>query len=152
MKKSILLISIIAFGTMTYFTQASEKRLPSTPSKSIIVFSSKAYWDGTTESCLPRDKGCCFHIGFTTIIIDGQISGEMTYTAQDGLVYSFNQKTGISRKTFEKLCNNGGFYLDGPGTISTEIINMLNLPKGYSIPAGNYSYRMDGDIVYVSFH
>jgi hypothetical protein len=151
MKKIILFISIMAFGLMTHASMVTETTTPSTLSKFIFVFSSRAHWDGTTQSCLPQEKGWCLHIGFKSIILDGQIIGEGTYSTSTGLIFSFNQQTGVSRKTFDELFKNGKFFLDGPGTLSDEIIRMLRLPTNYSIPAGNYPYSVDGEMVHITF-
>ncbi len=152
MKKLITLITIIALGFMSYQVFAVERNLSSSPSKIIIAFSTRAYWDGTTQGCLPQEKGWCLHISFSTLLIDGQIIGEVNNSVSSGLVFSFNQKTGITKKTFEEFFKNGKLNLDGPGTISEEILKMLQLPANYFIPAGNYSYEVRGETISISFN
>lgn len=151
MKKILVLTGILLFGFCTMQLHATEKNQPAKPSKFEIVFSAKAYWDGQTKSCLPREKGCCFHISFNAIILEGQMIGEMTYTATDGLVFTFNKRTGITPQTFKELFGSGKFVLDGTGTLSDEIIRMLRLPVNYTIPAGNYGFRTSGDMISITF-
>jgi len=152
MKKLITLITIIALGFMSYQVFAYERNLSPSPSKFIIAFSTRAYWDGATQGCLPQEKGWCLHISFSIPPIDGQIIGEINNSATSGLVLSFNQNTGITKKTFKEFFNDGKFYLDGPGTISEEILKMLKLPANYFIPAGNYSYEVRGEMISISFN
>lgn len=150
MKKSFLVISIIACMVFFGKTHANQATANVSPAKFIFVFASKAYWDGQTQSCVPRDRGCCIHIGFSTQPIDGQITGEMNYSASSGIVFKFSKSSGITPKTLHDLVKDGKFYLDGKGTFSEEVIKILGLPLSYSIPAGYYPCSVEGDIVTVT--
>lgn len=152
MKKYASILIMIAISVISTSLLAGNGHLSAVPSKLTIVFASKAYWDGPSQSCLPRDKGCCFHIGFTTSLLDGQIIGELNYTPGAGLTFTFNKRTGITAATFNELCKSGKFYLDGTGTLSEEILRMLKMPESYSIPSGYYSYRVEGEVVSVTFN
>ena len=117
-----------------------------------IDFSSKAYWDGTTKSCLPRDKGCCFHISIEFKVIEkGQIRGTLETRPNNEIAFSFSKRGGILPETWKELVNNGYFILDGDGTFSEEILRTLGLSANFRLSVGKYSYTENGDVVTVIF-
>jgi hypothetical protein len=119
-----------------------------------IDFSSKAYWDGPSHSCLPREKGCCFHIEFGssgTLLAPGQIIGTMDIKQNKEIVFSFSKKGGIRSETIKELLNGGYFILDGEGTFSEEILKKLGLPANFKLSEGKYPYTESGDFVTVIF-
>jgi hypothetical protein len=116
-----------------------------------IIFSSKAYWDGTTKSCLPRDKGCCLHISLDVPLLDHQIFGDLTNYEGKGVKFTFSKKSGIQQETLAELTKTGKFYLDGDGTLSEELLKTLRLPLSYKISPGYYPYQENGDIITIIF-
>ena len=117
-----------------------------------ILFVSKAYWDGTTRSCLDREKGCCLHISLKVPVLDHQIFGDLTINEGQGVKLSFSKKNGISQETFFNLTRNGKFYIDGEGTLSEDLLKALKLPLSYKILPGYYPYQENGDIITVFFN
>lgn len=117
-----------------------------------IIFVSKAYWDGTTRSCLDREKGCCLHISVKVPILDNQIFGDLTTYEGQGVKLSFSKKNGIRQETLIELTRTGKFYLDGEGTLSEELLKALKLPITYKILPGYYPYQENGDIITVFFN
>jgi hypothetical protein len=130
----------------------NSKAVNSAPTGINIDFSSKAYWDGASQSCLPRDKGCCFHISIDIgMLAPGHINGTL-YQSMDGvLTFSFSKKTGVLSSTLMELCKHGMFVLDGTGTFSDEILKKLGLPSAFKLPSGEYPYVENGDVVTVTF-
>lgn len=116
-----------------------------------IIFSSKAYWDGPTKSCLPRDKGCCLHFSFKVPLLEDQIFGDLTNYEGQGVKLSFSKKSGIQQETLIELTKTGKFYLDGEGTFSEELLKALKLPLSYKISPGYYPYQENGDLITVFF-
>lgn len=119
-----------------------------------ITFSSKAYWDNTTKSCEPRDKGCCFHIEINLNVVTlapGQIIGTLEQSKDGLLTFSFSTRTGILTATLMTLCKHGMFTLDGTGTFSDEILKKFSLPPNFTLPPGEYPYVENGDVIMVSF-
>jgi hypothetical protein len=122
-----------------------------TSSQIEVIFASKAYWDGPTKSCLPRDKGCCLHFSFKVPILEDQIFGDLTNYEGQGVKLSFSKKSGVQQGTLNGLIKNGKFYLEGEGTMSEELLKALKLPSTYIIPPGYYTYEERGDIITVFF-
>ena len=118
-----------------------------------VSFSTRAYWDGPTQGCLPRERGWCLHISIdaTAPMPGGTICGEINNLATTGLTLTFNKKTGITPETFSKFFRNGKFNLDGEGTMAGEITGKLGLPPSFIIPEGTYNYMETGDIVTINF-
>jgi hypothetical protein len=116
-----------------------------------IDFSTKAYWDGQTKSCLQREKGFCLHISIELNMLPGHIIGSINYSPIDGLIFTFNKKTSVLSETFDELFKGGFFIMDGDGTFSDDLLLKLGLPQGYRIPAGKYPYTENGGIVTVVF-
>jgi len=122
-----------------------------TSSQIEIIFVSKAYWDGTTKSCLDREKGCCLHISLKVPIIDHQIFGDLTNYEGQGVKLSFSKKSGIQKETLTELTKSGKFYIDGEGTLSEELLKALKLPLSFKISPGYYPYQESGDLITVIF-
>jgi hypothetical protein len=114
-----------------------------------VVFSSKAYWDGPSQSCLPRDKGCCIHISLKILVLDNQIFGDLTNYNEKGVKLTFSKNSGIQKTTFAELTKTGKFYIDGEGTLSEEVLKALKLPSSYKISPGYYPYQENGDLITV---
>jgi hypothetical protein len=153
MKKILLLISlsiiiITSFGKTYAEPPASSSLLGIT-----VSFSTKAYWDGATKSCLPRTRGWCLHfeIDVASPLHDGTIRGELSNLTTTGLTLSFNKKTDVTAETFLTFFKSGKFLMDGDGTISEEIAKKLGLAASYVISQGAYSYKEFGDRVTINF-
>lgn len=116
-----------------------------------IVFSSKAYWDGATKSCLPRDKGCCLHISVNLPLLDNQIFGDISNNEGKGVKFSFSKNKGIQKEALSELTKTGKFYMEGEGTLSEELLKSLKLPSSYKILPGYYPYQENGDLITVFF-
>jgi hypothetical protein len=126
-------------------------RTNSLPTGIEIDFSTKAYWDGQTKSCLQREKGFCLHISIGVDKPTGNMIGSLNYSPIDGLIFTFNKKTGVISSTFNEFFMGGFFIMDGDGTFSDELLLKLGLPRGYRIPAGKYPYFENGGIVTIVF-
>ncbi|MCX6246651.1 MAG: hypothetical protein NTW10_02855 [Bacteroidetes bacterium] len=119
-----------------------------------IEFSSKAYWDGPSKSCLPRDNGCCFHISFggsDSPVSPGKIIGSLDIRPKNEIVFTFSIKAGILPGTSKEFLKGGYFILDGEGTFSEEILAKLGLPASFRLSPGRYPYTENGDVVTVIF-
>jgi hypothetical protein len=116
-----------------------------------VIFVSKAYWDGTTKSCLDRERGCCLHISFKVPLLDHQIFGDLTSHEGQGVKLSFSKKSGVRQETLTELTKTGKFYLDGEGTLSEELLKALKLPLSFKISPGYYPYQESGDLITVIF-
>ena len=114
-----------------------------------IAFSTHAYWAGQELGCQPRERGWCLHIYIESKkpATNGVICGEITNLATNGLMLSFNKKTGITPETFATYFRDGKFKLEGAGTMSEEVAKKLGLAPLYTIPEGIYSYKEEGDVV-----
>jgi hypothetical protein len=149
MKKLVLVSSLIIVVLTGCFQMSTANA--STPVGLGITFVTKAYWDGQTKSCISRDKGFCFHL---TIGTDRPIGGQVLGSASvvnNVLIFTFSKTTGITSDTFNALFNNGSIVLDGDGTFSSDALSQLGLSSNYYIPAGTYSYTVNGDIVTITF-
>jgi len=153
MKKNFLLISFSLLMILSSMKTIAET--PSSPSflGLSIAFSTRAYWDGPTQSCLPRARGWCLHISFdaTAPVPGGTICGEINNLVTTGLTLTFNKKTGVTPETFSKFFRNGKFILEGEGTMAEEIAKKLGLAPSYIIPEGDYSYKETGEMVTIIF-
>jgi hypothetical protein len=119
-----------------------------------ITFCTKAYWDGETKSCVHCEKGCCFHIEFSTgggAFAPGQIVGTLEIRSNNVVAFSFSRKNGALPETLRTLLKDGNFILDGDGTFSEDIIAKLGLPPHFKLVAGPYSYSENGDVIVVLF-
>lgn len=150
MKKILSISSFILVVLLGSFQNSNA--VNSAPLGVGISFSSKAYWDGTTHSCLPRDKGCCIHIEFIPIVPGpGQINGTLEIRQNNEIAFSFSKRGGILSETWNELSKNGYFMLDGDGTFSQEILKKLGLPANFKLSEGRYPYTENGDVVTVVF-
>jgi hypothetical protein len=128
-----------------------------TPSISLIgikiTISTHAYWDGATQSCMPRPHGWCLHIQIDapSTVPEGIIQGEVSSPSSGGLSLSFNTKSGIDAATFTKYFADGKFFLDGGATMSEELAKRLGVSPKCVIPEGTYSYMISADTVTVIF-
>ena len=134
------------------------KTMAETPSSTSLLgitisFSTHAYWDGTTKSCLPRAHGWCLHfeIQAPATVPQGVIYGEISNNAVAGLTLTFSKKSGINPETFSSLFRDGMFQLEGSGTVSDDVLKKLGLSPLYVIPEGAYNYKESGDTVTISF-
>jgi hypothetical protein len=150
MKKIIVFSSLLIVILICSF-QRSTAGNPS-PLGIGIDFSSKAYWDGPSQSCLPREKGCCFHISFDfKVLAPGHIYGTLETRQNNELAFSFSKKGGLLPETWKELVRNGYFVLDGDGTFSEDLLKKLGLPANFKLSEGKYSYTENGDIATVIF-
>jgi hypothetical protein len=148
--KKLILIVIVGLFTNPFLFAGSEPPKCQNQMDFSIVFVSKAYWDGPSKSCLDRERGCCIHIGFNTII-DGLIIGKMAYSDGTGLIFTIPKKTGILQSTYDYFIRNGNFYMNGEGTFSEELLKKLGLPDNYTIRSGNYPVQVNGEEIKVIF-
>ena len=152
MKKIFLMTGLSL--VMIIFSMNTKGSAPQSGSKRFsISFSTRAYWAGPTNGCLPRERGWCLHIAVDRIVgvPIGSIVGDISNQPAIGLAIHFNKKTGITPETFSKFFKDGKFHLDGPGTMPEELIRQLELPPAYVIPEGYYPYKEDGDMVLIVF-
>jgi hypothetical protein len=147
-KIKLVSVLVISFLVVSGSILASRASSPSLLGISIIM-TSKAYWDGPTKSCLPRDKGFCCHVSFNTMPVHGQILGEIEISDANSMVLTIAKTKGLDRETFMEYFTKDKFMLNGPITFSPEILEKLKLPLSYSIPAGEYSYSVAGDVIRV---
>jgi hypothetical protein len=148
MKKITFILTLVVFIIAGMAAKAAHFE---TSSQIEVIFVSKAYWDGTTKSCLDREKGCCLHFSFKVPILEDQIFGDLTNYQGQGLKLSFSKKSGIQQGTLIELTKTGKFYLDGEGTLSEELIKALKLPSSFKISPGYYPYQESGDLITVIF-
>ncbi|MGA2822080.1 MAG: hypothetical protein ABSE72_00970 [Bacteroidales bacterium] len=150
MKKILIVASFILVILLGSFQKSNA--VNSAPIGIGISFSSKAYWDGASQSCLPRDHGCCFHISINIeILAPGHINGTLDQSRNGTLTFSFSKSTGVLSSTFLELCKNGMFVLDETGTFSDEILKKLGLPSAFKLSSGEYPYVENGDTVTITF-
>jgi hypothetical protein len=153
MKKHILLmiLSIVMIFPAVQMKAGSPSPQPGLKLK--IAFSSRAYWDGVTKSCLPRERGWCLHISINILntVPDGIIIGEVSNDIIDGMTLTFKKQEGITAETFTKFFRNGKFVLDGEGTMEDAIAKKLGMRSPYTIPAGSYDYKEKGGYITISF-
>jgi hypothetical protein len=116
-----------------------------------IIFVSKAYWDGSSKSCLDREKGCCLHISFRIPILDNMIVGDLTQDDELGVKFTFSKTRDIKSETLKGLTSSGKFYMEGEGTLSEDVLKALKLPRNYTIRPGYYEYKESGDMITVFF-
>jgi hypothetical protein len=144
---TVLILSIVIVSRISFATSAYS---PSFLGISIIM-TSKAYWDGPTKSCLPRDKGFCCHIAFNTMPGHGQISGTLEVNESNILVLSVSKPAGLDRETYNEYFSKDKFILDGDLTFSQEVLNKLRLPAGFTISSGEYPYTTAGETIRIYF-
>jgi len=152
-KLKLKIMKKIAFILMLFVIVVSNYTVKATTlaSQIEIIFVSKAYWDGTTRSCLDREKGCCIHISLKVPVLDNQIFGDLTNYEGQGIKLTFSKKSGIRQETFAELTKTGKFYMDGEGTLSEDLLKSLKLPLSYKISPGYYNYQENGDNITVFF-
>ena len=153
MKKILLFITLSLLMIISVVNTMAEAPSSASFLGISISFSTKAYWDGATRSCLSRDRGWCLHfeIDAAAPVHEGTIRGELSNLTTTGLTLSFNKKTDVTAETFLTFFKSGKFLLDGDGTISEEIAKKLGLASSYVISQGAYSYKEFGNRVTISF-
>jgi hypothetical protein len=146
--RTSFLLSVLLVALSTY----AVKVIPPGIIPFHVVITSKAYWDGPTKSCLPREKGGCCHIWFDGMTPGpGEIHGEITQLDGRTLQMTIYRKKGLRDDTWQEYFRDGKFMLDGYLTFDPEILSKLGLPKSFQLPPGNYPYSMKGDQVTVIF-
>jgi hypothetical protein len=149
--KKVLLFSSLLIVILICSFQKSTAGNPS-PIGIGIDFSTKAYWDGPSKSCLQREKGCCFHISIEfNVLAPGHINGTIETRQNGEVAFSFSKRGGILPETWKELVRNGYFILDGDGTFSEELLKKLGLPANFKLNSGAYPYTENGEIVTVIF-
>jgi hypothetical protein len=117
-----------------------------------IVFSSKAYWDNASKSCIPREKGGCCHIWIEGMVPgSGEIAGDLVITAGNSLQFTFTRRKGMNNETSRPYLIGGQFVLDGPVTFEPEVLSRLGAERNLIIPAGTYPVAQNGDTITVTF-
>jgi hypothetical protein len=117
-----------------------------------VVFSAKAYWDGPSKSCIPREKGGCCHIWMDGMEPGpGDIPGEMTMSRGNSLQLAVSRGKGMNNESWRKYIADGKFILDGPITFDPEVLSRLGAEKGVVVPAGSYPVTSNGDQLIITF-
>jgi hypothetical protein len=132
---------------------ARENTVASTPALFGIhvVITSKAYWDGPSKSCLPREKGGCCHMWTDNMPGPGQIVGELSNAPASGLQLKISQTKGIDKETFMNHFRNGRFDIRGPITFEPEVLSKLGLSANFTVAQGEYPYTVNGDEITIRF-
>ena len=112
-----------------------------------VIFSSKAYWDGVTKSCLPRDKGGCCHVWVDHAVGPGQIIGTLENAGNGKLIFTTSKAAGMQPETFTQLFIGDKFVLEGTLTFSSEVLSKLGLKSDFTIPGGTYPFTTNGDSI-----
>ena len=146
--KSIALLLSLVFTTGVFSaTSHAVMKLPVH-----VVFSAKAYWDGPSKSCIPREKGGCCHIW-----LDGMEPGAGEITADIVLVKdkiiqaTVSRGKGMTKETFMRYFSEGKFNIDGPITFDPAVLSRLCIDAGYVVPTGAYPVNTNGDQMTIIF-
>jgi hypothetical protein len=130
----------------------SENFIPPMMRQIHVVFSAKAYWDGITKSCLPREKGGCCHIWTERMEPGpGEISGEMILVRGGIFQLTVSRDKGMDKETYVKYFSDGKFILDGPVTFDPDVLSKLGVDGRYVVPSGTYPFTANGDLLTITF-
>ena len=150
--KTIYRISFPLMSILLAFGVFAAKMVPPGIVPIHVVFSSKAYWDGPSKSCLPREKGGCCHIWLDGMEPGpGEISGELVLFNGKIFQLSFSRSKGLKNETYLKYFTDGKFTLDGPVTFDPNVLSKLEIDEKYVIPPGTYSVTANGDLLTIIF-
>ena len=116
-----------------------------------VAISAKAYWDGQTKSCLPREKGGCCHIWVDGPVGPGDKFGSLENPGNGSLVYTVSKRKGMLPETNKQYFGSGKFFIDGPITFSPDVLSKLSLKSDFSIPGGAYLCTFNGDEIIIIF-
>ncbi|MEI7896386.1 MAG: hypothetical protein WCJ26_05085 [bacterium] len=117
-----------------------------------VAVSAKAYWDGQTKSCLPREKGGCCHIWLEGMNPGpGEISGELVFVNGNTFQLTVSRGKGMTNETYLKYFSEGKFNQDGPVTFDPAVLSKLGIEASYVIPSGSYPATISGDLVTITF-
>ena len=118
-----------------------------------IVFSGKAYWDGATKSCLPRERGGCCHIWVDALAPGtGEIFGEMAPVSGNILQLTVSKSKGMGPDTYMKYFSDGKFTVDGSITFDPNVLSKLGVNVNLVVPAGSYPFILKGDLLIITFN
>ncbi len=110
-----------------------------------ISISTRAYWDGQTQSCLPQERGWCLHISFNLMPVQGQIVGTIEKTDPGTVTLRISKSRGMDREMFKKYFTEKVLIVNEPVTIEPALLEKLGLPKNFTIPEGEYPYSIQGE-------
>lgn len=117
-----------------------------------VVFSAKAYWDGPSKSCIPREKGGCCHIWLGDMQPGaGEFVADIVLMKDKVIQATVSRGKGMNKETFLKYFSDGKFNLDGPITFDPAVLGRLGLDAGYVIPPGAYPVTTNGDQMTITF-
>ncbi len=117
-----------------------------------VVFSAKAYWDGPTKSCIPREKGGCCHIWVEGMEPGpGEMAGEMTMVRDKTCQFTVSRSKGMNTEHRMNCFSDGKFNLDGPLTFDPDLLKKLGFDENFTVPAGTYPVTFSGDILTITF-
>jgi hypothetical protein len=146
-KYILILVAGILFGG-----NVPAAGLPSGMLSVHVAVSAKAYWDGATKSCIPREKGGCCHIWVEAMEPGpGEICGDMALIRGNIFQLSFSRGKGLNNDTWQRYFADGKFLADGPITFDPAVLMQLGLPGGYVIPSGSYPVAVNGDQIVITF-
>ena len=150
--KTICHTSVLLISLLLAVNGYSEKVTPPLMRSIHIVFSAKAYWDGTTKSCTPREKGGCCHIWTERMVPGpGEIVGEMVLLKDKIILMTVSRSKGMNNETWRKYFSEGKFNFDGPITFDPEVLLNLGIDRNYILPASDYPYAVNGDNLTITF-
>ena len=110
-----------------------------------ITLSTKAHWDGATQSCLPQERGWCLHISFNLMPVQGQIIGTIEKTDPGTVTLRISRSKGMDKEMYDKYFTDKVLIVNEPVTIEPAILEKLGLPKTFTISEGEYPYMIQGD-------
>ena len=117
-----------------------------------VVISSKSYWDGPSQSCLPREHGGCCHIWIDGMVPGpGEISGEIEILRGKELKFTVSRAKGVSAELYRQYFSGGKFTLDGPVTFESRVLEKLGLDPNFVLAPGVYPVSVRGDDLIVTF-
>jgi hypothetical protein len=150
--KTIYRTSLFLTGILLAVGVSAAKFVPPGIIPIHIVFSAKAYWDGPTKSCLPRDKGGCCHIWIEGMEPGpGEIIGELILIKGNIFQLTVSKVKGIKAETYNSNFSNGKFNLDGTMTFDPNILSKFGIDTKYFVPPGIYSVTTNGDMLTIIF-
>ena len=117
-----------------------------------VVFSARAYWDGPSKSCLPREKGGCCHIWIEGMVPGpGEIFGDLVLERGNIFQLTVSRGKGMDKETQLKYFSDGTFNLEGIITFDPAVLSKLGISGNYVVPASKYPVSANGDMLTITF-
>ncbi|MCX6304227.1 MAG: hypothetical protein NT040_04605 [Bacteroidetes bacterium] len=150
--KTINRLALLFISMFFAFSIVAAKAIPPGMLGVHVVFSAKAYWDGPSKSCIPREKGGCCHIWAEGMEPGpGEIFGEMVVLNDKIIRMTVSRGRGMTNETYGKYFSDGKFHLDGPMTFDPNVLSRLGIEGKYMIPPGTYPCTANGDMLTIIF-